>query len=131
MTWHTGQPNWRVVKFWTQEKNDLLLELIGYKSYDYIASKLGVSIDACRKQASRLGHRLDQGTTTLRELARDTGYDRHQLRRARNKLGQTWHRVTSKRYNKGARKLLIRTEQANELIDYLKLESVRHDRAIQ
>ena len=88
--------------------------MIGEESYSTISARLWVGVDACRKQAARMGHRLDRGTTTLRALARSTGYDRHQLRRARRELGQKWGRAK--------RKLLIRADQEIELINFLRDE---------
>ena len=117
MTFHPGQPNYRRDLVWTKAKDRELLSLIGSHSYQQIADAFGKSIDAVRKRASRLGYNLDQGTVTLRGLSRQTGYDRNQLRRAGRVLDQTWNRATQ-------RKLLITQSQADELVDYLRQESL-------
>ena len=116
MTFRPGDPCYRLHPTWTRASDDLLLSLIGRSTYREMAHQLGKSVDAVRKRAKRLGYRLDQGAVTLRELARTTGYDRHQLRRAKRALGQAWMRAAG-------RKLLIRGEQVDELLDYLTRES--------
>jgi hypothetical protein len=112
VTFTKGGPCYKFNPVWTKELDARLLDMIGSKSYAQMAKALGKSVDALRKRAKALGHPLDQGTTTLRELSRETGYDRHQLRRAGDALNQHWKRATN-------RKLLITTEQAIALVDYL------------
>lgn len=112
MTFKKGGPCYRLHPVWTKEMDWKLLDMIGARPYNSIAKELGKSVEAIRKRAKALGSPLDRGTTTLRELARQTGYDRHQLRRAKKALKQSWKRATT-------RKLLITTEQAHELIAFL------------
>lgn len=119
MTFVKGGPCYKYNKVWTTELDNLLLDMIGNRNYKEMARRLGKSVEAIRKRAKRLGHRLDQGTITLRELARQTGYDRRQFRRAGKKLNQHWRRAA------GGRKLLIKQDQADELITYLRKESSR------
>lgn len=118
MTFVKGGPCYKYNPVWTPELDEQLLNMIGIRTYAGMAKALGKSVDAVRKRAQRLGYKPDQGMTTLRALARDTGYDRHQFRRAAKALGQVWARATAHR-----RKLLITGDQALELIDYLANES--------
>lgn len=118
MTFVKGGPCYRLHPVWTRELTETLIDMIGTHSYLSIAKRLGKSVDAVRKKARSLGYSLDRGTITLRELSRQTGYDRHQLRRAGRALKQKWKRAT-------VSKLLIRQDQANEMVDYLFRESSR------
>ena len=104
---------------WSKEENDILLNLIGTSTYPSIKKQLpGRSLEAIKRQALRLGHPLYQGTVTLNQIIRETGYNWKQLERAKEALNQHWMRATGR----GRSRFLIKGEQLIELIEYLKRE---------
>lgn len=104
-------------RFWTPEKNEILLSMIGHHNYAEIAKKLDNTQDAVRHQARRLGYRLSNGTICKRDFARLYGYSWWQIERAIKKTRIHIKRATTKR-------MLINFDQEWKILTYLKKETM-------
>jgi hypothetical protein len=59
---------------WTPEEDAILAKWWGARKPKWLVSKLGRSLSAIKERAKTLGVRRDQGTMSLRQLGRVTGY---------------------------------------------------------
>lgn len=80
-----------------------------------LARKLGRSYTSVKFKMYRLGYKPLCAVYSLKEVRANTGYADYQLRRAKKKTGQKWHKARSNRF-------VIHENQVQELCEYLKEE---------
>ena len=110
---------------WTNREHKILIDSIGHLSTSEIEKRLpGRSWHSIETKCYDLGYSTTQGTFSCAMIEKETGYDWRQIKRARDRLGQTW-----KRY--GKRKFIITEDQRDDIIEYLKCEvkkwSIKYD----
>ena len=107
---------------WTAEEDRVLRFNAGEKSLGFILRKLPHRTeDQIYARLRTLGITLWQGTYTLRDAIRATGYAKYQLLRAREALGQTWIGQSRKHWVPGRSGSVYRItgEQLDALTEYL------------
>lgn len=107
---------------WTTDEDRVLQHHAGEKPLGFILRKLPHRTeDQVRARLRVLKIRLWQGTYTLRDAVKATGYAKYQLLRARDALGQTWMGQDKRHATPGRSGMVYRItgEQLDAMTDYL------------
>lgn len=112
-------------RYWSKGDIFKLLKFAERYSYKEIAKKMGRTPNNVDYMLCKLKVSTRTEVFSLRRMVRETGYDKHQLYRAKKALGQVWPIA---RYSKDIRaskpmpRYRVKRSQVEALCEYLKYE---------
>lgn len=112
-------------RYWSKGDIFKLFKLAERYSYKEIAKMMGRTPDNVDYMLTKLQVPTRTEVFSLRRICRETGYDKHQLYRAKKALRQTWplaHYRKDKKASKPMSRYRIKRIQVEALCEYLKHE---------
>jgi hypothetical protein len=115
-------------KKWSRTEVARLYVLVDRWGFREIAKLMGRTPASVFKKIQALNMRTRANVYSMESAAKATGYDKYQLMRARQALGQKWRLTTYRTKGKKGRmqRYTIMPDQLEKMCEYLKTDPLKH-----